>query len=446
MYLKLALRNARRSISDYLLYIFTMIILTSIMCLSNCIAVFGNVQIGFETASLPLLIAIIMVILILYINIFMIKQRAKEFATYSLLGMDKNRLSVMYISEISVIGAICFVFGVLIGISIYKVCIFPVFHISENQITSAFALMIKSIWKTFVYFCFVEFVAALFMKRKICNLQISDLMKEKNRNQKIVGNRHRLWITVFVCSILTFAVMLIAIAFISDILSSVSISLIALPMFLSVIAFYKCFFSFMASKRISKSDMLYKDTAIYSIAEMTTGIKTSSTMNSVFCSCLLCSACSFVFGVLLLNENMVIFSHSEQQWMGFIQISLCVIFIVIYFSILSLLQVVELKQQVKKIKILFYIGKSQSEIKSLIKTQTLAKLFLPTSMCFILMVIGMPFMNYKLNKVLAVTMNNEVLKACGLFIVCFVALYICYYQLVYLIIKKYINSNLGIHV
>lgn len=446
MYIKLALRNARRSISDYLMYIFTMIILTSIMCLSNCIAVFGNMQIGFETASLPLLIAIIMVMLILYINSFMIKQRAKEFATYSILGMDKNRLSVMYIGEISVIGAICFALGVLIGISLYKLCIFPVFHISENEITPSFTLITKSIWLTFVYFCLVEFVAAFLMKRKICNLQISDLMKEKSKNQKIVENRHSLWRAMFVCSLIVFLIMLIPIAFLSDTLSTIAISLIALPMFLSIVAFYKCFFSFIALKRISKSNMLYKDTAIYSIAEMTTGIKTSSTMNSVFCSCLLCSACSFVFGILLLNENMVIFSHNEQQWMGFIQISLCVIFIIIYFSILSLLQVVELKQQVKRIKILFYIGKSQSEIKSLIKTQTLAKLFLPTSMCFVLMMIGMPFVNYKLNKVFAVTMNNEVLKACGLFIVCFATLYICYYQLVYLIIKKYINSNLRIHI
>lgn len=446
MYLKLALRNARRSISDYLLYIFTMIILTSIMCLSNCIAVFGNMQIGFETASLPLLIAIIMVILILYINSFMIKQRAKEFATYSLLGMDKNRLSVMYIGEISAIGAICFALGVLIGISLYKLCIFPVFHISENEIASSFTLITKSIWLTFVNFCLVEFVSAFLMKRKICNLQISDLMKEKNKNQKIVENRHSLWRAIFICSFIVFLIMLIAIAFLSDTLSTVAISLIASPMFLSVVAFYKCFFSFIASKRISKSNMLYKDIAIYSMAEMTAGIKTSSTMNSVFCSCLLCSACSFVFGILLLNENMVIFSHSEQQWMGFMQISLCVIFVIIYFSILSLLLVVELKQQVKRIKVLFYIGKSQSEIKSLIKTQTLAKLFLPTSMCFVLMMIGMPFVNYKLNKVLAVTMNNEVLKACGLFIVCFAALYICYYQLVYLIIKKYINSNLRIHI
>lgn len=135
----------------------------------------------------------------------------------------------------------------------------------------------------------------------------------------------------------------------------------------------------------------------------------------------------------------MLFSPIEQQWMGFLQISMCIIFIVIYFSILSLLQVVELKQQAKSIRILHYMGKSQNELKKLIKKQTLAKLFIPTFMCFILLMIGTPFVNDKLNNTLA--MNNELLKAVGLFVVCFAVLYLCYFQVVYSIIRRYLKSS-----
>ena len=90
MYLKLAVRNARRSVMDYLLYMVTMIVLLSIICISNCIALWGNIQAKFQTASLPLLMVLIMVFLMSYINNFMVKQRAKEFATYLLLGMKKR--------------------------------------------------------------------------------------------------------------------------------------------------------------------------------------------------------------------------------------------------------------------------------------------------------------------------------------------------------------------
>lgn len=42
MYLKLALRNAKRSMADYLLYIFSMVVLSSIIYSSNFLANLGG--------------------------------------------------------------------------------------------------------------------------------------------------------------------------------------------------------------------------------------------------------------------------------------------------------------------------------------------------------------------------------------------------------------------
>ena len=95
MYFKLSIRNAKRSIVNYLLYITTMTTLLSIMELSNCIAIVGK-QVGFQTISLPILITLLLVILVGYIDSFMLKQRAKEFANYLLLGMEKSKLSYMF--------------------------------------------------------------------------------------------------------------------------------------------------------------------------------------------------------------------------------------------------------------------------------------------------------------------------------------------------------------
>ena len=96
MYLKLALRNTKRSLFDYLLYISSMVMLTSIIFLSNSIADWGDMQAGFQTMALPLLIVMIMAVLVNYINHFIIRQRAKEFATYMLLGMEKDKLSLVF--------------------------------------------------------------------------------------------------------------------------------------------------------------------------------------------------------------------------------------------------------------------------------------------------------------------------------------------------------------
>ena len=117
MYFKLSIRNAKRSIVNYLLYITTMTILLSIMEVSNCIAIVGK-QVGFQTISLPILITLLLVILVGYIDSFMLKQRAKEFANYLLLGMEKRKLSFMFLCEFLIIGIACFIVGVLIGFGI----------------------------------------------------------------------------------------------------------------------------------------------------------------------------------------------------------------------------------------------------------------------------------------------------------------------------------------
>ena len=64
MYFKLSIRNAKRSFSDYLLYLVTVSLLLAIMESSNAVALTGNELAGFQTASLPFLIVIILIILI----------------------------------------------------------------------------------------------------------------------------------------------------------------------------------------------------------------------------------------------------------------------------------------------------------------------------------------------------------------------------------------------
>lgn len=100
MYLKLTLRNARRSALDYLLYIFTLTTLIAIMSFSNCVSNFAD-GMGFQAAALPILVVIIMSVLIKFVNDFMIKQRANEFATYILLGIEKRKLSLVFSSELN---------------------------------------------------------------------------------------------------------------------------------------------------------------------------------------------------------------------------------------------------------------------------------------------------------------------------------------------------------
>ena len=437
MYLKLALRNTKRSMLDYLLYISSMVMLTSIIFLSNCIADWGDMQAGFQTMALPLLIVMIMAVLVNYINHFIIRQRAKEFATYMLLGMEKDKLSLVFLCELSVIGLVCFLLGAALGAGIFSICCHTLLQETESH--SILRIILKSVQQTFVYFCCVEVLSIFLMKRKIYELQIVQLMREKQRNQPLGAGKKSFWGWMLMISLFIYLTLLFGISLMPDEIMSVSISLISLPMLVCVFSFYRWLYAFIAHLRLSQADALYQGNRLYQIAEMTSSGETSANVNTIFCICFIFSAAAFVYGTFLLSPNIYIFEQTKQQWMGFLQISICIIFMIIYFSVLSLLQIIDLKRKSRNMRLLFHMGKNQSDLKYLLCTQMLIKLLMPILMSFIILWTAAPFVNYKMNSILPV--HNHLFKAIGGFMVCFFVLYLCYFGVVYMVNMRYIKFS-----
>ncbi len=131
--------------------------------------------------------------------------------------------------------------------------------------------------------------------------------------------------------------------------------------------------------------------------------------------------------------------HAAKKNVGVLQISLCLIFIVIYFSVLSLQQIVELKRESKGIKVLSYIGKSNKQIKELVKKQIAGKLLMPMFMTLLVLLFSIPLVNLKLNLLLPIVMHNILLRAVFCFAICFLLFYVCYFFVVYTISKQYVG-------
>lgn len=394
-------------------------------------------QAGLQTMALPILIVMIMAVLVNYINHFIIRQRAKEFATYMLLGMEKDKLSLVFLCELSVIGLICFLLGVILGTAIFSICCHTL--LQETGSHSILRIILKSVLQTFVYFCCIEVLSVFFMKRKIYKLQIVQLMREKQHNQPLGAGKKSFWGWMLTISFFGYLTLLFGISFMPDAMMSVSISLISLPMLVCVFSFYRWLYAFIAHLRLSQADALYQGNRLYQIAEMTSGSKTSANVNTIFCICFIFSAAAFVFGTFLLSPDIYIFEKTNQQWMGFLQISICIIFMIIYFSVLSLLQIIDLKRESRNMRLLFHMGKNQSDLKKLICTQVLIKLFMPILMSFIILWTATPFVNYKMNSILPV--HNHLFKAIGGFMVCFFVLYLCYFGVVYVVNMRYIKFS-----
>ena len=167
MYLKLSIRNARRSFINYLLYVVTMTVLLAVIEVSNCITVIGE-SAGFQVVSLPLLIAAIQIVLVGYIDFFLLKQRAKEFASYLLLGMEKKRLTRLFLCEILLIGFCCYIAGTTIGFSIYGLWYF---RDPLHEIKHCGFLYGRSMFYTFLFFGLIETVCSFRLRGRLNKLQ-----------------------------------------------------------------------------------------------------------------------------------------------------------------------------------------------------------------------------------------------------------------------------------
>lgn len=95
---KLSFRNAKRSVKDYLVYIITMTIISSLMFAFNGLLFSASVRdLLNEVTSIAVFIGlatffvvVIVIWLTKYIINFMLERRSKEFGTYLLIGMDKK--------------------------------------------------------------------------------------------------------------------------------------------------------------------------------------------------------------------------------------------------------------------------------------------------------------------------------------------------------------------
>ena len=132
---KLAFRNAKRSMRDYLVYLVTMAAVSAMMFAFNSLIFSKDIQsmcseAGVLAAMLGMItffIVLIVAWLINYMAKFMLEKRSREFATYLLIGLKKKDLSRLYLKENLLIGTAAFFIGLGVGMLLQQV-IMTVFY------------------------------------------------------------------------------------------------------------------------------------------------------------------------------------------------------------------------------------------------------------------------------------------------------------------------------
>ena len=210
MLFKISLSNIRKSIKDYAIYFFTLVIGVAVFYVFNAIetqTAFLSVSedrreiINVLTKSISavsVFVAVVLGLLIVYASRFLMKRRNKEFALYMMLGMSKWKISALLLCETVIIGVGSLFVGILIGVGLSQVMSAVVANLFEADMNDyRFTVSTSSILKTIIYFGIMYVVVMLRSGFVISKCKLITLMQSGKRSEKITLKNPWLCVIVF---------------------------------------------------------------------------------------------------------------------------------------------------------------------------------------------------------------------------------------------------------
>lgn len=214
MLFKISLKNIRRSVRDYAIYFFTLVIGVAIFYVFNSIGsqtVFLNLSKSTKDiiellvsmlSGVSVFVAFVLGLLIAYANRFLMKRRNKEFALYLMLGMGKAKISLIILSETVLIGIISLVTGILLGIGASQLMSAFTANLFEADMTSfRFIVSGEAIIKTVLYFGIIYIAVMLFNSLMVGRCKLIDLMQSGKKSEKLKLKNPVICILIFMAAV-----------------------------------------------------------------------------------------------------------------------------------------------------------------------------------------------------------------------------------------------------
>ncbi|MCR5584649.1 MAG: FtsX-like permease family protein, partial [Lachnospiraceae bacterium] len=210
MLCKISFKNIKRSIKDYAIYFFTLVIGVSVFYIFNAIGTQAamlrlkesqNEIIGLLKtliSGFSVFVAIILALLIIYSSRFLMKRRNKEFAVYMLLGMGKGKISAILLTETIMIGLGSLVVGLIIGVGVSQFMSAIVASLFAVDMTEyKFTFSGSAAAQTVLYFTIMYIVVMLFNSASVTKMKLIDLIQSGKRSEKIKVSNPVLSVIIF---------------------------------------------------------------------------------------------------------------------------------------------------------------------------------------------------------------------------------------------------------
>lgn len=330
MLFKLSLKNISKSIKDYAIYFFTLILGVAIFYVFNAI---GDQTVMLKVSSttaeiiklmtnilsgVSVFVSIILAFLIVYASRFLIKRRNKEFGVYLTLGMSKKKISLILFIETLIIGIVSLVVGLGIGFLLSQLMSILVANMFEADLTRfQFVFSPNACIKTLIYFSIMYFVVMIFNTINISKCKLIDLMHSNKKSEKIKLKNPLFCTIVFIisCIALGFAYYQVT----GGIEKMTNANSIFVPIGVGAISTFFVFWSLsglLLKIFISMKNTYYKGLNSFTLRQFSSKINTMTFSVTIICLMLFITICVLSSALSMknsLNKNFIDFSPRDIE-------------------------------------------------------------------------------------------------------------------------------------
>ena len=330
MLFKLSLKNISKSIKDYAIYFFTLILGVAIFYVFNAI---GDQTVMMKVSSttaeiiklmtnilsgVSVFVSIILAFLIVYASRFLIKRRNKEFGVYLTLGMSKKKISLILFIETLIIGIVSLVVGLGIGFLLSQLMSILVANMFEADLTRfQFVFSPNACIKTLIYFSIMYFVVMIFNTINISKCKLIDLMHSNKKSEKIKLKNPLFCTIVFIisCIALGFAYYQVT----GGIEKMTNANSIFVPIGVGAISTFFVFWSLsglLLKIFISMKNTYYKGLNSFTLRQFSSKINTMTFSVTIICLMLFITICVLSSALSMknsLNKNFIDFSPRDIE-------------------------------------------------------------------------------------------------------------------------------------
>ena len=297
MLFKISLKNIRKSLKDYTVYFFTLILGVAIFYVFNAIdsqSVMLDVRenmmdiiklMNNMLSGVSVFVSCILGFLIIYASRFLIKRRNKEFGIYLTLGMSKRKISAILFFETLVIGIVSLVAGLVIGTILSQFMSVIVANMFDADMTKfKFIFSMKACVKTLIYFAIMYVLVMIFNTFSISRCKLIDLLNAGKKTEKVTMKNPVVCTIVFVIGvgILSYAYWMVT----RGVESINIINKIGVPIALGCVATFLIFWSvsgFMIRIFTSIKSVYYKGVNSFVLRQFCSKINTTVFSTTVIC-------------------------------------------------------------------------------------------------------------------------------------------------------------------